>query len=49
MPERLVRTASSLGYPEEKPPPDRPKLQQGSKPLSGMVHEDRYEQGPSDG
>ena len=28
-PERLVRTAISLGYPEETPPPGRPTLQQG--------------------
>ncbi len=48
-PERLVRTAISLGYPEETPPPGRPKLQQGCNPLSGMVHEDRYGQGSPDG
>ncbi len=48
-PERLVRTAISLGYPEETPPPGRPKLSQGRKPLSGMVHEDRYGQDPPDG
>ncbi|HEV8043947.1 MAG TPA: hypothetical protein VGP38_02130, partial [Rubrobacter sp.] len=48
-PERPVRTAISLGYWEETSPPGRPKLRQGRKPLSGMVHEDRYGQGPPDG
>ena len=39
---RMVRTAISLGYPQEPPLRGRPTLGQGRKPLSEIVHEERY-------
>lgn len=39
---RLVRTALSLGYPAHPPSGARSALPKGRKPLSGLVHEDRY-------
>jgi hypothetical protein len=39
---RLVRTALSLGYPAHPPSGGRSALPQGRKPLSELVHEDRY-------
>jgi len=40
--ERLVRTAISLGYPDEEARRSRPKHAQARKPLSDLVHEERY-------
>ena len=40
--ERLVRTAISLGYPDEAAHRARPKPAQARKPLSELVHEERY-------
>ena len=40
--ERLVRTAISLGYPDEEARRSRPKHAQARKPLSDIVHEERY-------
>ena len=40
--ERLVRTAISLGYPDEEARRSRPKRAQARKPLSDIVHEERY-------
>jgi nitroreductase len=40
--ERLVRTAISLGYPDEEARRARPKRAQARKPLSDMVHDERY-------
>jgi nitroreductase len=41
--ERMVRTAISLGYPDEDPPlRGRSVLPQGRKPLAEIVHEERY-------
>jgi nitroreductase len=40
---RVVRTAISLGYPDEDPPlRGRSVLPQGRKPLAEIVHEERY-------
>ncbi len=41
-PERLVRTAISLGYPDEEARRARPKRTQARKPLADLVHEERY-------
>src|SRR6266516_1826240 len=41
-PERLVRTAISLGYPDEEARGARPKHPQARKPLTELVHEERY-------
>ena len=41
-PERLVRTALSLGYPDEEAHRARPKRAQARKPLAQLVHEERY-------
>jgi nitroreductase len=41
---RLVRTAISLGYPDEEAQRARPKPAQARKPLAELVHEDRYGQ-----
>jgi nitroreductase len=40
--ERLVRTAISLGYPAEEALRPRTKPGQARKPLSAIVHEERY-------
>jgi nitroreductase len=41
--ERMVRTAISLGYPDEDPPlRGRSVLPQARKPLAEIVHEERY-------
>jgi nitroreductase len=40
--ERLVRTALSLGYPDEAAQRARPKPAQARKPLSILVHDERY-------
>ncbi len=40
-PERVVRTAISLGYPDEEARPRRSRGQ-ARKPLAEIVHEDRY-------
>ena len=40
--ERLVRTAISLGYPDEEARRSRPKHAQARKPLADIVHEERY-------
>jgi nitroreductase len=40
--ERLVRTAISLGYPDEEWQRNRPKPAQARKPLGEIVHEERY-------
>ena len=40
--ERLVRTAISLGYPDEAAQRARPKPVQARKPLSEFVHYERY-------
>jgi nitroreductase len=40
--ERLVRTAISLGYPDEEARRARPKAVQARKPLSDIVHDERY-------
>ncbi len=40
--ERLVRTAISVGYPDEAAHRARPKPAQARKPLSELVHEERY-------
>ena len=40
--ERLVRTAISLGYPDKEARRSRPKHAQARKPLSDIVHEERY-------
>lgn len=39
---RLVRTAISLGYPDEEARHNRPKLAQARKPLSEIVHWEQY-------
>ncbi|HEX6484076.1 MAG TPA: nitroreductase family protein [Ktedonobacteraceae bacterium] len=39
---RLVRTVISLGYPDEEARRNRPKPAQARKPLSEIVHEERY-------
>lgn len=40
--ERLVRTAISMGYPDEKSRRARPKPAQARKPLADSVHDERY-------
>ena len=40
--ERLVRTAISLGYPDEEARSARPKPAQARKSLSNIVHDERY-------
>ena len=40
--QRLVRTAISLGYPDEEARRNRPKPAQARKPLSEIVHEEHY-------
>ncbi|HVB73500.1 MAG TPA: nitroreductase family protein [Ktedonobacteraceae bacterium] len=40
--ERLVRTALSLGYPDEEARRARPKNANARKPLSELVHFERY-------
>jgi nitroreductase len=40
--ERLVRTAISLGYPDEEAQRARPKPAQARKPLSDLVYDERY-------
>ncbi len=40
--DRLVRTAISLGYPDEAAQRARPKPAQARKPLGELVHEERY-------
>ena len=40
--ERLVRTAISLGYPDEEARSARPKPTQARKSLSNIVHDERY-------
>jgi nitroreductase len=40
--ERLVRTAVSFGYPREEMAGARPKRADARKPLSELVHEERY-------
>ena len=44
--ERLVRTALSLGYPDEEARRARPKREQPRKPLAELVHEERYGEQP---
>lgn len=46
--ERLVRTALSLGYPKRAPLRGRPTLRQGRKPLTDLVHVERYGRRPED-
>ena len=41
-PERMVRTAISLGYPDEAARRRRTNARQARKPLSEIVHEERY-------
>ncbi len=40
--QRLVRTAISLGYPDEVAHHARPKPAQARRPLSELVHQERY-------
>ena len=40
--ERLVRTAISLGYPDEEARRARPKPAQARKSLADIVHDERY-------
>jgi len=40
--EKLVRTAISLGYPDEEAIRARPKRAQARKPLSELVYVERY-------
>lgn len=40
--ERLVRTVISLGYPDEEARRARPKVTDARKPLSELVHLERY-------
>jgi nitroreductase len=42
--QRLVRTAISLGYPDEAAQRARPKPAQARKPLAELVHWERYGQ-----
>jgi nitroreductase len=42
--QRLVRTTISLGYPDLEAQRARPKPPQARKPLSELVHEERYGQ-----
>ena len=48
-PNKLVRTALSLGYAARPPLGARSALPGGRKPLSELVHQDRYEQRPDGG
>ena len=41
-PERLVRTAISIGYPDVQARRRRPKPAQARKPLADLVHLERY-------
>jgi nitroreductase len=41
-PERVVRTVFSWGYPDEEARRSRPRTDQTRKPLSQIVHEERY-------
>ena len=41
--DRLVRTALSLGYPDEEAQRARPKRDQPRKPLGEIVHQERYQ------
>jgi nitroreductase len=41
-PERVVRTAISLGYPDEEPRRSRSGAGHARKPLYEIVHEERY-------
>ncbi|HEX2729497.1 MAG TPA: nitroreductase family protein [Rubrobacteraceae bacterium] len=45
-PGRVVRTALSLGYPDESSRRPRTSRGQARKPLSEIVHEERYGQAP---
>jgi nitroreductase len=45
-PERFVRTALSLGYPDEAARAARPKPPQARKPLASLVSTERYGQRP---
>lgn len=40
--QRLVRTAISLGYPDEEARRNHPKREQARKPLAELVHNERY-------
>ncbi len=40
--ERLIRTVISLGYPDEEARRARPKVADARKPLSELVHWERY-------
>lgn len=40
--KRLVRTTISLGYPDEEALRARPKRAQARKPLTNLIHEERY-------
>lgn len=40
--ERLVRTAISMGYPDEEARRARPRHAQARKPLSDSMHDERY-------
>jgi nitroreductase len=40
--QRRVKTIISIGYPDEEALRSRPKRPQARKPLSEIVHEDRY-------
>src|SRR6266702_2066614 len=40
--KKLVRTAISFGYPDEEARRARPKRAQARRPLSELVHEERY-------
>ena len=42
-PERMVRTAISLGYPDEEARRARTRMGQARKPLAEIVHEERYD------
>ena len=42
-PERVVRTAISLGYPDEEARRARTRMGQARKPLTEIVHEERYD------
>jgi nitroreductase len=46
-PERFVRTALSLGYPDEAARAARPKPPQARKPLAALVSNERYGQRPN--
>ena len=46
-PERFVRTALSLGYPDEAARAARPKPPQARKPLASLVSNERYGQRPN--